>query len=160
MNLRTITIWTTGLMIIVTFVVPSFCVFVTEGARTNFSTITMSAITIFNILYGMTLLWWFSGSPMAVSFIIARKLKYDTPIFILFVSTIAYCFLFVYSQFQYLAATGGCMSALWLLTPFSSLFWLIPVWITAIMLNRRYAKKITASTEQTQSEDCGSDNLK
>ena len=132
MNLRSVTIWTTGLMLIAPIIIPNVCLSVMDSSRTNSST----------PLYDMTVLGLLSVSPMVVSFIVARRLKYDIPALILLVSTITFCFLFVYSQCGYLADSGGnCMQALWLFTPFVSLYWLIPTWIVVLLLNSYYVKK-------------------
>lgn len=142
MNLHAVTIRTTLLLLIASIVVPNTCVLIAEGCSANFSTITASFTTIGNILFGMTVLWLFSGSPLLVSFFVARKMQYGASDLILLVSTVAYGILFVYSQFQYLVGSGGCMRAFWLMTPFASLWWMIPAWIFASVLNSRHIKNV------------------
>ena len=148
MTARDITIWTTGLILIATIIAPYIDVFVLPGGS-GYSPV----VTIFVVIYFCSMVWLFSGSPMAVTFLIARKLKHDIPAAILLVSSIAYSVLFVYAQYQTFIGTGGDMVALWLFAPLGSLWWMIPAWVLALILNRYYVKKAISNPETTPQED-------
>ena len=140
MNLRNVTIRTTGVMLIGTILLPYVYTFTsTPGFLLPPSSTIITSIGI--VLCGSSVLWLFSGSPMLVSFIVAKKLKYNVPFLILFVSTVAYGCLFVSAQCLFLTDTNSCTRGFWLLMPLSSLWWMIPTWVTALLLNRYYATK-------------------
>ena len=142
MNLRNTTIWTTGTILIVTVLAIFVDAFAFGGTSNfNFSTLAWSATTIFGFVYFCSMLWLFTGSPAAVSFIIARKLKYNIPAFVLLVSTVAYGLLFLCAQYWFFADTNSCTRGFWLLMSMGALWWMVPAWITAIVLEIRHRKK-------------------
>ena len=127
MHLRTITIWTTGLMLIGTVVLP--------------------ALFVFNVLQHTDLpaafrlcsqLCLISGLPSAISFMLAIILKRSSCALVLLSSTIAFIPLFFYSYWR--ALEGGA-SMFWILTPSASLPWMIFSWGVAIMLYWHYLQK-------------------
>ena len=159
MNLRTITIWTTALMLIVAIFAPFLNLGRNFGGFAQLPIpIEMIIPTIFGrliISLGMAIFFLLlTGSPLVVSLIIARKLKpFIVPNFILLVSTIVYAMLFSY--WWSLATDGGsCMNGIFVcyIAP-SSLPVMIPVWIIAVVLNRHYVKKVTAAMEPKNLED-------
>jgi len=84
-QLRTVTIWTTGLMLLLTMII-ILPVFERFGAG-----------DIFGDIFFASLLWFLSGSPLAVSFVVARKLGPTViPNHILLISTIAYGAWYIY----------------------------------------------------------------
>ena len=140
MNLRNVTIWTTGAMLIMT-VVAIFATIFPLLIVSDFSTTEKSAEAIFGIIYFGSVLWLLSGLPAAVSFVVARKLKADIPVIILLVSTTAYGFVFVYYWYRALKP-DQLLGFLWYghIVPIS-LWWMLPAWITALLVNRYYATK-------------------
>ena len=88
MNLRTATIWTTGVMFLVALAAPYFILpSLEELFPLDFSTV--GGIAAIFLFVGLP-----TGSPMAVSFFLARKIKHDTPALLLLASTIAFIPLF------------------------------------------------------------------
>ena len=107
------------------------------------------ATTVVRTCLIFLMLWSCGGSPLVISFAIAKKVKHDTASLILLASTIVFGFWFLYNWHQ-AQDRSVCMSGLWLLyiAPWS-LFFMLPAWITAYVLNRRYAKQSIGSyTEQ------------
>jgi membrane-bound metal-dependent hydrolase YbcI (DUF457 family) len=81
-----------------------------------------------------------SSLPLVISLLIARTLKHNIPILILFVSTVVCALWYAYYLYQMLFVNfwwyiGIC------LVGFGFLFVMIPVWIVALILNRHFAKK-------------------
>jgi len=143
MNLRNVTIWTTGVMLVATIIAPYIVAPYVHGLSpygrygTNI-TVIITAIIILRCL----LLWLFTGSPLLVSFIIAIKLKLaDGPNLILLASTIVYGIQAVYGWIM-ATSGGGCMAGMFVvyIAPGSLLF-MIPAWIIVLRLNRHYATK-------------------
>jgi len=144
MTLRTVTIWTTGAMLIGTIIAPYIASPFVYGLSI-YGDIGSPAIPIlimpFIIILRGLFLWLFSGSTLGVSFIIAVKLKHAIPLFILLVSTVVYGFWYVY--WWNMAMTGGsCMDGMFVLyiVPGSLLF-LIPTWVITLLLDSRYVTK-------------------
>ena len=122
MNLRNITIWTTGLALIGTMIIPAMFLFHVDDAAG----------------FGLVLLiWCLSGSPIYISFRISMRLKYTVSIVILLVSTIVYVssYVFMVVGLQALFGFGFFIIGIFLLPV------MIPVWIIAYALNRRCAKQ-------------------
>jgi len=126
MNLRTITILTTGVMLAATFIVP--CIL----------SITVPDQSIV-ILATFLILWFTSGSPLAVSFILAIKTRYYISSIILFVTTIVYSIW--YACLLPTVFDGYLGSIVLLFIGILSLPVMIPAWITVLLLNLRYVKK-------------------
>ena len=126
MNLRTVTIWTTGLALFLTMVLPIRCFWVGEG------------ITF------CLLLWLFSGSPLVVSLVIACKLKFVfgdklepavAPNLVLLFSTIAYAIWYAYMLYcVFTSCDGLAVFGLFGIAIFS-LPVMFPVWIIALILD-------------------------
>ena len=133
-------------MLIVTILAPYTFLFIGQPFTPN----TPMIMNVLLVIFNCSMMWLFSGSPLALSFILAIYLKRNISNLILLVSTIAILPLFVYSYWQ---ASEGGDSGFWIFTPLASLYWMIPAWIIAVILNRRYVKKATAISEsQTESE--------
>jgi len=124
MKLRTVTIWTTWLLLLVTIVAPVLYYLAYELRGTHFS-----IGAVFSFCFTYALIWLFSGSPMLVSSIFALFLKHPVSLIVLLVSTIGYGLWFVYGWCQALDR-NCCMSGLFLLSiaP-GSLPVMIPAWI-------------------------------
>ena len=129
MNLHTITIWTTGAMLILTLVVPTHKLAL--GASVYY--------VVDNIVLDTLILWLFSGSPLFISFVITLKSKRKTSSGILLVTTIIYVFLYAYAMHQLFYVYLGGLALL--VVGIVSLPVMIPAWITALLLNQYYATK-------------------
>ena len=124
MKLRTVTIWTTGLMLLLTTAVP---VLLFLGGYLQTGDGMMASIVI------AVLLWSFSAPPLIVSLMMAWKLKEGMPSVVILVTTIAYGVLYV---------CGWCVQ--WFMTSRDTGIWflgvlvlpvMIPVWIVVLILN-------------------------
>jgi len=138
MNLRTVTIWTTGLTLIGTMVLPFMWLDLTWD-----DAVVCSAF------------WFFNGSPLVVSLIVAVMLRHNTSTTILLVSTIAYGLWYVSMWYSILDANEITFVGFVILCFASGLLdfsVMIPVWTIAIRLDRRYAKKATISTQLETTE--------
>ena len=87
------------------------------------------------------LIWLFSGTPLLVSFIFALKLKRKFSLVILLFVTIAYSLWFVTVSSGVAADTCGCAIFVFFVIGPMSLIVMLPAWITAYVLNRRYTKQ-------------------
>jgi len=97
------------------------------------------------VIKGLPIVFMFSGCPLIGSLIIAMTLKYRVPIFILFVSTIVYGFLYIIVAFIIFSVRVGDVCGMLLNVGILSLPIMIPVWIATLLLDRQYRKK-TPST--------------
>ena len=79
MNLRNVTIWTTGLALIGTIIFPYLL-----------DDVSLFHPRIFEIIFSATLIWLLSGSPLLVSFVLAIMLRDKNSSDILLASTIFY----------------------------------------------------------------------
>jgi len=131
MNLRTVTIRTTGMMLIVTISVPT--ILVTGYLEQN---------GVVGTIFIITFLWLFTGSPLAISLVVARKLKSATvPNLILLISTIAYSIWYVF-VFCRVFTDSDAQAGLGLLAiGIVALPAMIPAWVAALILNWFYATK-------------------
>jgi len=131
-------------MLIVTIIVPYIASPYVSAASVYGdigSPVIPTIIKPFVVMLRGSFLWLFSGSALIVSLIIAIKLKSAVPSFILLASTIVYGFWYAY--LWYGAVTGGsCMDGMFLLyiVP-GSLFFMIPAWIAAFIIETRLRKK-------------------
>ena len=134
MNLRNVTIWTTGVMMILVAIVPAGLI-----ALLGYGDAIVSSL----------ILWLFSGTPLLVSFALAVKLEYKISTIILLLSAIAYGLWFVQIASNVVSMVSSthlnCNCGLELLFFLTigplSLPVMLPVWITALVLNWRYAQK-------------------
>jgi len=127
MNLRNVTIWMTGLMMIVMIAV-----------------LVMVFVILAKVpeVNAAILFWLASGTPLLVSYFVARNLQYVIPTLILLFSTIAYGI--AYAWVLYLAFfIDGMMLILLLYIGVASLSVMIPAWTTAIVIELRHRKKKT-----------------
>ena len=141
MKLRNVTIWTTGMMLIVTLAVPTTLAFFVNWKEV-FSRSDGGSFVMIALLFCSNCL------PPAISFAIARKLKHDIPALVLLVSTICYALWYGYYLYQmvfvnFWAFIGVCLTGIALLFPV-----LLPLWILALLLNLRYAKKVLPTDEK------------
>ena len=137
MNLRNVTIWTTGVMMVAIFVAPFVILPNTEGL----------VGMILTMILALQCWLCFAGSPLLVSFVLARTYEPRTSCIILILSTIAYgvwYFYMVYSQ----SASGWTLlphrelQAISVLIGILSLPMMIPAWITVLLLDAEYANKL------------------
>ena len=109
MNLRTVTIWTTGVMMVGTIICP--------------------------IVF----------PPFAISWLVARRLKFTIPLFVLLFPVVICGFLCVGAWYSWIFHRGP---GLFVPVIFTFLF-MTPFWIAAIVLNRYHTKQ-----PEPQSIDC------
>ena len=133
MNLRSITIWMSAVMLVMSFVVSAGYMFTVIVSILGIS-YTVHAI-------GCSLLYWcFTAYPFAITYFTTKKLKYVCSIAILLVPTIAYAngyFFFLYYLFFIENSDYSLMLGITIL----SLPVMIPAWISATVLNRYHAKQ-------------------
>ena len=123
MNLRNVTIWTTGVMMLLVAVLPSVFLWWHD-----------------NIALALVV-WVFSGSPLVISFVSAINVERHLSLIILFVSTIAYCILYIFQWYAVLSSSDGlAVFGLFAIGIFASPV-MIPAWIAAYVLDRNYTKK-------------------
>ena len=139
MNLRNVTIWTTGAILVASIIAPYIVAHFVYGLSPyNYHSSDSSLITVtLIVIFRSSFLWLFSGSPLLVSFIIARKLKpVEIPNLILFASSIGYV-LWATLSWNWAINGGSCMDGLFVLyiVPGSLLF-MLPAWFVALLLNR------------------------
>ena len=133
MNLRTVTIWTTGLMLIGTIVFPFMWL-----------SLTWDDVVFFSVF------WFFNGSPLVVSFVVVIMLRHNTSAAILLISMVVCGLWYVSAWYGILDANEITFIGFFILCFLLGLLdisVMIPVWIIAIMLNRRYTKKATIPTQ-------------
>jgi len=136
MNLRNVTIWTTGVMLLLTIAVPVIILFCEGNRRPVVDNIVLS------VFFG--LLFWsvFGGLPFVISYIIAKKLKYVISAVILLCSTIACGVWYFYALYGMLFVDtrtffgSQFLNVEWLpaMTPVWISF-MIPSWTIALLLN-------------------------
>lgn len=122
-HLRTITIWMTGAMLMATVIIPCL-LWMTAPIQSSGTLATFSFV------------WFTSGSPLIVSFILAIKTRYYISSIILFVTTIAYSI--CYACALPTVFDGYLGSLILLFIGGLSLPVMIPAWITVWLLNSRY----------------------
>ena len=158
MNLRTVTTWTTGVMMILALLIPAGILLYTGFAEAIAyppvpGVVGYIIILTFFVAHVMALspiIWLFSGTPLLVAYILAKKLKYKPSTVILLVSSIAYGIWFT-SVSAYLSDYGigrlsTCVQLLTLIGP-CSLPVMLPCWIVALRLNSSYTKKSLSDSE-------------
>ena len=149
MKLRTVTIWTTGVVLITTTIVPCLVLLfeylaLGRGA-TNFNVIYA--------IYAFTMMWLLSGSPAAVSYATTIILKTGASSFsflILLISTIAYACLFLYAQYMFFTDDNSCTRGFWLLTPAGAFCWMIPAWLFVLIWDFRHVPKTPPQEPQVK----------
>ena len=126
MNLRNITIWTTGVMMVVATVGAFMFPFVVIGFVDDL------------IIYPLPpLIWLLTGLPLLISCIIVeKKLKHSISICVLLVSTVIYGILYV--LVWYLSFFVDLRYGFLFVVGFPIM---IPFWITAYVLDRFYVKQ-------------------
>ena len=127
MNLRTVTIWTTGLMLSVTIVVA------VSVAHNSYSSKGMGAVML-----ATCAVWLFTGSPLAVSFIITCKSKRIPPLVVILASIIIYG---VFYGWGYTCMESEFAPLSLVTANTCSLSVMIPAWIIVLLLNWRYVTK-------------------
>jgi hypothetical protein len=128
MNLRKVTIWTTGAMLIGTVVVSFSVAFLLE----NFTNKVGHAVFI----------WFLNGLPVLVSFFVAREIKFEIPAVILLVSAIAYGLLYVLGLCGNIFDPGNLGNVLWFYLGIWTFPIAFPTWILVLRLNTYYIKRV------------------
>lgn len=133
MNLRNVTIWTTGIMPILAAAALTILGYFDADPHKKF---TISE----EIVIG-SVIWLFSGWPlMFVSCIVAQKLNNNFLLAILFVATIIHASLIC--SLHCAGYAGWSIPIRTLLCIGTALFLvMLPVWIAVLVLNRYYAKQ-------------------
>ena len=129
MNLRIVTIWTTGSMLLLTIATATISFFheLPKDDLDRFITLTIK---------GLWIVLMCSSCPLIYSWILAITLKNSKSTFILFVSTIMYGILYVSAVF-FILMLGHEETGILLNVGILSFPVMVPIWIMAIMLNRR-----------------------
>jgi len=134
MKLRNVTIWATGLMMVMPLVFPIIFMSPSWG---NEDIEDLINVPLFSLLL--------SGTPLLVSLTLAKNLKYRVSTVILLVSTVTYSIWFTIVCFHvYLAISAGrcgCVVMVFFAVGPLSLPVMIPAWITALLLDSHYVKK-------------------
>jgi len=138
MNLRTISIWTTAVMWLLTVVLLTLSFFYDLPKDNLDESITM-------VIKGLPIVFMFSGCPLIGSLIITVSLKYRMPILMLFVSTIVYGFLYILIAFIIFSVRVGDVCGMLLNVGILSLPIMIPVWIIALVIDYHKKNPLTPS---------------
>lgn len=138
MNLRSVTIWTTWLVMIGTLVAPYPYLWMQENRYFPMESWFVSLGRVVAKDLGM---WLFYGSPLLVSWIIARRLKHPFSQGILLLSVMGYGFCAAYAMYMVYVNNDGPEGGLFMFfAPMLALPWTIPIWIIALILNSYYVK--------------------
>ena len=133
MNLRNVTIWTTGVILSITIAVPCLI----NASQRWQGDVSKVLYTLWEVGF----LWLLSGSPLLVSFIIAIKSRRNIASAVLLVSTITFAIWYGY-MLHFALWSGEYLSILAILyIGIFSLPVMLPAWIATLVLNWRYAKK-------------------
>jgi len=128
MILRTITVWTTSLLLIATAVIsfglPFFFLFEQS-----------------NVVPRAAFIWLLSGSPVAVSCFVAREIKFGIPAAVLLVPTIVYGWLYFWGVYAVISYPGNLGTIAFFLLGIWTLPVSIPTWIFALRLNSYYVRQ-------------------
>ena len=120
MIIRAVTFWITLLVLLLTIAIPIILNFggYLRGGRMTDHFVDKTG--------GTALLWLFSGSPLLVSCLVAKNLKYAIPSLILLMSSLVYAIFYVWVVYQFVFDMLGFLVLF--LVGFVSLPVLIPVW--------------------------------
>jgi hypothetical protein len=134
MNLRNVTIWTTGMLLLLTVVTATISFFhdLPKDDLDRFIVLTIKALPICLMC---------SGCPLFGSWVIAIILKHNKSIFILFVPTIVYGVLYVSAAFLIFNLETDILlkrTSMLLQVGFLSIPVMIPIWILAIVVELRH----------------------
>ena len=133
---RTVTIRATGLMLIVTAIIP-----VSSLLFARF----ISIETHFFLFFFAVGIWLWTVWPLVVSLCIAKTLKYRISAVILFVPTIVYCILYIISFCMMSKNPYGYGAIGFVFISILSLPMMLPAWVIALVLNLHYTKKSTSN---------------
>ena len=119
MNLRNVAIWTTGVMLVGTTVLPLW----------------IASFESKDIFSAFGIIWLLSGSPILISFVLAKTLERTISTIILLCSTITYAIWYVYwLHFIFFSGQDLAMMVI-LFIGIWSLPVMLPAWIVAYVLN-------------------------
>ena len=142
-------------MLIGTIIIPFFLLVCGGWQRASPKAFdVIDIIPIFIVIFG---LWLLSGSPLLVSFIISKKLRYTAPAIILLGSTILYAVW--YAFILYLTFYAKDLTLTIVVVGLFSLPVLIPAWIVALLLNAYYVKKSSTDPGTARSTATSSGSL-
>ena len=130
MNLRNTTIWTTGLAILITTILPIL----------HLHDIVLSRYAIIHGVKPVMFLWLTGCLPLFISFFISISLKYEIPAATLFFPTTLYGIVCIWFSYLGFIASSWALCALPYIAVWS-LPIMIPAWITAYFVDWRYRKK-------------------
>ena len=136
-NFRTVTIWTTGVITGVTIAVPIIIYIILYFGVDVF---VDKNLPLAAYIFGVLMFWLLSGGFLvAISYMIARKLKHRVPTIILLVSTIIYAILYVHAICLLCLVhwNGDVIRNCGKM----SLLVMTPALILAVQLNSHYVKK-------------------
>ena len=135
MTLRTVTIWTTGVVLLLTILVPIvlFC-------YASYNLIVSERLDQLGSVVYLFLLWFSSTFPLVASYFIARYLKMGISLAVILGSTIVYALVYVHGLYIMFFVNG--MMFFWVMfTGMLLLPAMIPVWFVACTVDWRYRKK-------------------
>ncbi len=143
MHLRKVTIWATGLLLLLTFIVPTAIYgdgLLRHGPHLPWAEFCLAVFWF----------WALSGSPLIVSCFVAQKLKGGVPSVILLLSTLGYAVLYAFAllqlQFadtawwQWIFGKEHIMVPFMMLVGMVSMPMMLPAWIVAWYLNSCFVK--------------------
>ena len=132
MKIRNVAILMTWLLLLVTIVLPYIFIFNKDDFSTDFAS---SIAMAFGYFVSSSILWLATGSPLVVSLLIARKLKFGFPAFLLLVSTIIFGY---WCGYVYYDAFSTRSSDFFMLPyiAMGSIFFMLPLWYIAWKINR------------------------
>jgi len=139
MKLRNVTIWTTGLVLIVTVILPYLLICIDVIPFHGFDTIGT-----------IILIWGYSSLPLIISLVIAKRLKHDIPALLLLGSTFVYGLWYAFAFYSFAVSSAGLACLMIFAVGILSLPVMIPAWITALLLNSYYVKKSSTDPGTTR----------
>jgi hypothetical protein len=130
----------TWLLLIATIAAPYIC-FADDTINS-----TESIEKIFGLVVCNSILWLFIGSPLVISLVIAYRLKYGIPAFILLFSTIIYGLWFGFIVADSFINPNSDFFMLPTIA-IGSIFFLLPLWFLACIINLYCIKKETPASK-------------
>ena len=133
MNLRNVTIWTTGMLMLMPLIIPAVFMFPSWGSENVEDLINVPIVC-----------WIFSGTPLFFSLVLVKKLEHKISTAVLLLATTAYGIWFAFVSLQVSSAISagecGCIvMRLFIVGPLS-LPVMLPVWTIALVTNRYRVK--------------------
>ena len=132
MNLRSVTIWTTGVMMVLPIVAPvggSYFAYL-DGMNNDVNIVFGFTVGILHFIFGCP--------PFVISFVLAKKLKNNVSAGIILISTIAWGVWYVVYWWEGASWSASTLVVVFFGATILSLPVMLPAWITALILNWHY----------------------